>query len=135
MLDRAKCEKMFVWDDYNNKKRKRIVIYTNNNGSCVAVAYAEEDAFLRGEDFQTVSWDYCEPIPEKKFRPMTNAEMRGFIANTSGIEFHFHLWNKDRWEVNNIFSALSDAKLWTYRTISQTGEVGEPQEFVVEVEE
>ena len=135
MLDRAKCKKMFVWDDYNNKKRKRIVIYTNNNGSCVAVDHADEDTFLRGNAFNVVKWDHCKPIPEKKTRPMTNAEMRGFIANTPDIVMRYKRWDLKDWRVNYEIMHLNRPEDWQWRTISLTGEVGEPQEFVVEVEE
>ena len=134
MLDRNECKKMFVWDNDNNKERKRIVIYINNDGSCVAVAHADEAAFLRGDDFRTVSWDNCEPIPEKKFRPMTNEEMRGFIANTLGIEIRHKSWELSGWMVHTPIGVFKNSEDWQYRAISPTGETGESQDFVMEVE-
>ena len=133
MLDRAKCEKMLVWDDTDSIEVERIVITVNSDGSCIAVNNMHEDAFLRGDAFNTVSWDYSKPIPEKKYRPMTNDEMRGFVANTSGVEYRHKSWGDDYWEPRLITSGNPGDWLW--RTISPTGEVGEPQEFVVEVNE
>ena len=133
MIERDKCERMRCWDDGDGIKGDRIVIDINNNGSCIAVNNQDEDAFLRGDDFGVLSWDHCEPIPEKKTRPMTNAEMLGFIANTPGIEIKRYNWAS--WHVNISLNNSYCPSDFIYRTISLTGETGEPQKFEVEVEE
>ena len=76
---------------------------------------------------------------EKKARPMTNAEMRGFIANTPGIEMHYKRWADNVWMPFCIIKSdvpsedfIGENPVdWTYRTISLTGEVGELQKLEV----
>ena len=135
MIDRNECEWMLVSNSPIEVPVYRIVIDKCQDG-CIAVAHEDEkDWFVSDSTFSTKVWANCEPIPKKKTRPMTNAEMRGFIANTPGIEFHHFSWTKYKWEVNTIFSGAENVSQWQYRTISLTGEPGEPKEFVVEVEE
>ena len=134
MVDRKKCKMMYVWGGGNKEKHKRIVIDLLKNGGCIAVDNGHEENFKAGKEYNTMVWDNCGPIPEKKYRPMTNAEMRGFIANSLGVEYRHKSWEEDYWEPRLTTSKIGPED-WQWRTISPTGEVGEPQEFVVEVEE
>ena len=134
MLDRSKCEKMYVWDSNDTEKhqRSRLVIEIFEDGSCIAIPKEEELGFKNKRGFSAIHWQVCEPIPQKKTRPMTNAEMRGFIANTPGIELRHVSWSVDNWRIDHGICGNAEPEQWLYRTISLTGEAGEPQKFEVE---
>ena len=133
MLNRSQCEWMLVSSYPQQDPVPRIVIDKGANG-CVAVANADEkDWFVSDNPFSTVVWYDYKPIPQKKTRPMTNAEMRGFIANTPGIEIRHTTWSESDWTANSSIGAFRNPKDWQYRTISLTGEAGEPMKFDVEV--
>ena len=135
MLDRSKCINMYVWGNDITERTKRIVIDRLNSGGCVAIEGGDEESFLNHNKYNTMVWDHCEPIPKKKTRLMTNSEVRGFIANTKGIEIRRNTWGKTLWSLPEGITTNICPKYWQYRTISLTGEVGEPQKFEVEVEE
>ena len=135
MLNRNECEKMLVWNDDEEKAKESIVIDISKDGSCHAVACGSENNFLSGIDYRTSYWRHCKIIPKKKTRPMTNEEMRGFVANTSGIEMRHRSWQLSEWTANSSIGSFRNPEDWQWRTISPTGEVGESQEFVVEIEE
>ena len=66
MLDRSKCQKMFVWDAGERNAKERIVIDINNNGTCRCVMEGYEKDFLAGEDYRIVYWNHCKPIHEEE---------------------------------------------------------------------
>lgn len=59
--------------DIVEKENIRLVIYSHDNGFCVAMAYGAEECAPTNDNTDT--WEYHLPIQEPKKRPMTIEEI------------------------------------------------------------
>jgi hypothetical protein len=67
--------RMIVWDYEEEYKIERIVTHIFNNGSCCVVSEKTEKEFCDGDNFTTISFTQCKPIPKKTTQPMNHAEI------------------------------------------------------------
>lgn len=75
-LKREDAKWMKVWNDNHANKNTRLVVIRFKSGECIAVNDGEEDDFIYGlGGVGFIHWGNCEPIPEKKKRFMTDAEI------------------------------------------------------------
>ena len=127
MVNRNKCERMYVWNDDATEKYVRIVILVNDDGSCVAVRDAFAVEFLAGNYFQTESWKHCEYTPGE--RRMTPAQVMGFMVNTTGVIYRNTRWKSGIWKANPVFASYENPDNWVWRTSALNGDVGPINSF------
>lgn len=131
MLKRSDIKKMYVWDDYNSRKRKRYVLFKNCDGSCVVVSSYYENKFKKGEYFDTTFYDHCEPIPEPKKRIMTRNEVLKFV-----LENHDKILVRYGLGKYHILSGMcfdEDIRSYSYIFIDELGNDEQPKRFEIEV--
>jgi hypothetical protein len=96
---RSEFEKMLVRNSSDGDEWVvRIVVAIFDNRTCIAVVATHETKFMLGQDFDTVFYNYCKPIPKKQIVPMTNEEALQVIVDNPGIWVRrkgWTVWFKD----------------------------------------
>lgn len=129
MIDRSNCKEMWVWDNREFDKEKRIVVAIHDDGGCFAVTKSYEDTFCNNPEkyFNAEYWNHYEEIKEPKKRLMTREEVLGFIE-------HNHVVVKLDEDIvpKTTFMLKNNIDLYQYATITADGIIGEWQKFEVE---
>ena len=106
-------KEMFVWDGDHKPDHpaKRIVLFMNEDGSCVVVNEVYREDYSNGEGFMTGFCANCEEIPEKKIVPMTHHDC--FVLASDGALFKTkHETVISYWYDNNSICEFKYSKDW-----------------------
>jgi hypothetical protein len=123
MINREDAEWMMVGDSPTECSEKRLVLFVNSDGSCLAVDIGFQTNFLEGRPFETFAWPNCKPIPEREL--MTTEECVGWAYNEGAVGWqvrpskHFS-WNLRVWN----YSSPED---YERRRVFPDGTFGEPE--------
>ena len=131
MLNRKECKKMLVWNDDESDAVERIVIEVLVDGSCYAVRECDEDNFLNDLLYGQKYWMNCKPIPEKKKRPLTHAEIFKAISEGAvirGKDYSGEYRVSNFWDTDNNPEELEIC----YNYTGTDSDVWEPMEKEVE---
>lgn len=84
-------EYMLVWENTWTERDalKRLVLFKNSDGPCVAVDDGDENKYFNGEEFDVIKWDNCKPLPKKTKRLMNEAEFMDLRKENPQIVFSY----------------------------------------------